>query len=60
MEKTEMPFEWFYFLSGIMVINFLICILYEKYAVPIVTRYYRAKKRLIVKRYRFPENPYLK
>lgn len=54
-----MPSEWLYMLLGLVGINMVVSVSFEKYVVPKITRYYRAKKRLIVKRYRYPENPYL-
>ncbi|CAD8171278.1 unnamed protein product [Paramecium pentaurelia] len=59
-QDSQMPQKWLIAMFILMIINMIITILFEKYAVPITTRYYRAKKRQIVKRYRFPENPYLR
>lgn len=43
-----------------MIVNMFTVIGFEKYIVPNVTRAYRAKKRKMLKRYKLPENPYLK
>ncbi|CAD8092827.1 unnamed protein product [Paramecium sonneborni] len=51
--------EWMYQLYGIMILNMIITILFEKYIVPFTTRFYRNKKRKILKRYKYSENPYL-
>lgn len=42
-----------------MILNMIITILFEKYIVPFTTRFYRNKKRKILKRYKYSENPYL-
>ena len=57
---SVMPDNWLYFLLILMAGNLVVNLFFEKYIVPIVTRWYRAKKRSIVKRYRYPENPYLR
>jgi cation-transporting ATPase 13A3/4/5 len=51
--------NWMYIVFGIMLINMLITIAFEKYAVPRITRFYRGKKRQLLKRYRYSENPFL-
>lgn len=40
--------------------NSIISFVFEKYIVLFLTRKYRSKKRNILKRYRYPENPYLR
>lgn len=49
-----------YIIFGVMIVNMFTVIGFEKYIVPNVTRAYRAKKRKMLKRYKLPENPYLK
>lgn len=55
-----MPQSWKWFIFGLAIGNSMVSYLFEKYAILYVTRAYRAKKRQILRRYREPENPYLR
>ncbi|CAD8078910.1 unnamed protein product [Paramecium primaurelia] len=57
--NTEIDRQWMYWLYGIMIINLITTIIFEKYIVPFTTRFYRGKKRKLLKRYKYSQNPYL-
>ncbi|CAD8214246.1 unnamed protein product [Paramecium octaurelia] len=57
--STAIEKSWMYWLYGIMIINLMATIIFEKYLVPFTTRFYRGKKRKLLKRYKYSQNPYL-
>ena len=44
-KSNKMPIDWFFTLSIVIAANFFVIISFEKYAVPLLTRSYRNKKR---------------
>lgn len=51
--STSIERNWMYWLYGIMIINLMATIIFEKYLVPFTTRFYRGKKRKLLKRYKY-------